>query len=141
MKTFQLVLCRIPRDFSLKREKPQKRKKKWCEVIFLLPYYSFSVISISIILFNRCAFGHFWFIWYLIPTYTRRFTQFGAICTIQKLWKTPIEECYLKPATLLKVIFLHRCFSRFSNCRTGSDLCKGSYIIILYLIQTDVEYS
>ena len=46
--------------------------------------------------------------------------QFSAICTIQKTWKTPMAEGYflksyrLKPAALLKVTLLYRCF-RFSK--------------------------
>ena len=34
----------------------------------------------------------------------------------------------LKPATLLKLILLHGCFSRFLNCTNGTKLRNASYI-------------
>ena len=34
----------------------------------------------------------------------------------------------LKPATSLKVAFLHVCFSRFLNCTNGTKLCKASHL-------------
>ena len=52
--------------------------------------------------------------------------------TIQKTWKTRIEECLLKlkpevrltPATLLKVALPHACFPRFIHCTNGTELHK-----------------
>ena len=47
------------------------------------------------------------------------FVRFGTICTIQKTWKTPVEECYIqyickmKPATLLKLTLPQRSFLCF----------------------------
>ena len=42
-----------------------------------------------------------------------------------------MEECYfqynLKPATLLKVILLHGCFSRFLNCTNGTKSRQASH--------------
>ena len=39
--------------------------------------------------------------------------------------------CTLKPATLLKVTFLHRCFSRFFNCTNGTKSRKVLHILPL----------
>ena len=64
--------------------------------------------------------------------YMECFARFGIICTIQKTWKAPMEECQfelscrLKPVTLLKVTLIHGCFSRFSNYTNGTKLRKAS---------------
>ena len=42
--------------------------------------------------------------------------------------KTPMEECYFHPATLLKVTLLHGCFSRFLNCTNGTESRKTSHM-------------
>ena len=57
--------------------------------------------------------------------------------TIQKTWKTRIEECLLKlkpevrliPATLLKVALPHACFPRFIHCTNGTELHKACNFI------------
>ena len=47
----------------------------------------------------------------------------------KKTWETPMEECYFsRPATLLKVFFLHGCFSRFLDCTNGTKLRKASHM-------------
>ena len=38
----------------------------------------------------------------------------------------------LKPATLLKVTFLHGCFSRFLNCTNSTKSRKTSQLILHY---------
>ena len=49
---------------------------------------------------------------------------------IMELWKS---KCYekkkLKPATLLKVIHLHRCFPRFLNCTNDTKSRKASQMV------------
>ena len=53
--------------------------------------------------------------------YIRCFLQFDTIWTIQKTWKTP-------RLTLLKVILLHGCFSRFLSCTNGTKSRKISHL-------------
>ena len=36
----------------------------------------------------------------------------------------------LKPATLLKVILLHGCFSRFLYCANGNKMLKASHMFL-----------
>ena len=35
-----------------------------------------------------------------------------------------------QPAALLKVTLVHKCFSRFSNCKNGNEACKASHVYI-----------
>ena len=42
--------------------------------------------------------------------------------------KTPIEESWLKPATLLKLTLLHGCFSGFLSCINGAKSHKLSHM-------------
>ena len=61
---------------------------------------------------------------------------FGRFGTIYRIWKTqkiPVEECY---TTLFKVTPLHVCFSRFSNCRNGTESLKASQINVCIKICT-----
>ena len=37
----------------------------------------------------------------------------------------------LQPATLLKVILLHGCFSRFLNCTNGAKSHKATHILLV----------
>ena len=41
---------------------------------------------------------------------------------------TFIKVAGLKTATLIKVVLLHGCFSRFLNCTNGTKSCKPSHI-------------
>ena len=60
------------------------------------------------------------------------FGRFGIICTILKMWKTPMEEFRhpgFSPATLLKVTLFHRSFSLFFNCTNGTKLRNASHLV------------
>ena len=45
-----------------------------------------------------------------------------------------VKKTHGESAILLKVTLLHGCYSRFSNCTTGTKSCKAPHIIILYVI-------
>ena len=59
--------------------------------------------------------------------------------------KTPIEECYfcevtgLKPATLLKVTYLHGYFSRFLNCANDTKLRSALQRYIFSSNNSDIQ--
>ena len=57
--------------------------------------------------------------------------RFGIICTIQKTWKTPMEECcFIKVTSTV----LFECFSRFLNFTNGTKSRKTSPINLQKMI-------
>ena len=66
-----------------------------------------------------------------ISDHMRRSARFGTMCKILKTWKHQ-----RKSATFtLKVILLHRCFSRFLKCKIGTKSSKASHIMVRVLKQ------